>query len=178
MRRFLILLLIFSGSTSYSRTFYLSPSGNDTNPGTYVQPFFTLNKAWTVILPGDTIFLFGGVYNYESTQNLKGKNGTASNKIKIWAFPGEIPVITRNPNCNFKYYWTSGIWFTGDYFHWKGIEITGFTQQGPEVYTGLRISDSNNNIFELINSHHNGHGCDINGRSSNNLVLNSDFHDN
>lgn len=129
-------------------------------------------------MPGDTVLLFGGVYNYESTQNLKGKNGTASNKIKIWAFPGEIPVITRNPNCNFKYYWTSGIWFTGDYFHWKGIEITGFTQQGPEVYTGFRISDSNNNIFELINSHHNGHGCDINGKSSNNLILNSDFHDN
>ncbi len=129
-------------------------------------------------MPGDTVLLYGGNYQYEYTQELNGKNGTAANNIKIWAIAGEIPVITRKPNYDFKYNWTCGIWFTGDYFHWKGIEITGFTQEDPRVYTGFRISNSNNNIFELINSHHNGHGCDINGKSTNNLVLNCDFHDN
>ncbi len=178
MRRFLVILLLFTGATSFGRTFYLSPTGNDSNPGTLAQPFFTLKKVWTVIMAGDTVFLYGGVYQYESTQDIKGKNGTASNNIKIWAIAGETPVITRNPSGDFKYIWTCGIWFTGDYFHWKGIEITGFTQEDPRVYTGFRISDSNNNIFELINSHHNGHGCEITGKSSNNLVLNSDFHNN
>ena len=158
MHRFLVLLLLIIGSASYGRTFYLSPSGSDSNPGTQVQPFFTLKKAWTVIMPGDTVWLYGGVYLYESTQDLKGKNGTASNNIKIWAIPGNTPVIKRKPNITFTYNWTCGILLTGNYFHWKGIEITGFTQEDAKVYTGFRISDSNNNIFEQINSHHNGHG--------------------
>jgi len=178
MRRFFIFILFLSGSISYGRTFYLSPSGKDSNPGTLTQPFFSLSKAWTVISPGDTVYLRGGSYQYTSTQYLKDKNGSSSNLIKIWSYPGEIPVITRNSTIGFAYTWASGILFTGNYFHWRGIEISGFTQQDNNVYTGLRISDSNNNIFEQINSHHNGHGCVITGKSGNNLVLNSDFHHN
>ncbi|HBE41348.1 MAG TPA: pectate lyase, partial [Bacteroidales bacterium] len=165
-------------SVSYGRTVYLSPNGNDSNPGTLAQPFFTLNKAWTIIAPGDTVYLRGGLYQYKSTQYLKDKNGSSSATIKVWAYPGEIPIITKNTTTSFSYTWTSGILFTGNYFHWKGIEITGFTQQDSKVYTGFRISDSNNNVFEQINSHHNGHGCVITGKSSGNLVLNSDFHHN
>ena len=178
MQRFLVLILLLLSSISYGRTFYLSPKGNDFNPGTLAQPFFTLNKAWTVISPGDTIYLRGGSYQYVSTQYLTNKNGNSSNMIKVWAYPGEIPVITKNITTGFAYTWASGILFTGNYFHWRGIEISGFIQQDNSVYTGLRISDSNNNIFEQINSHHNGHGCVITGKSGNNLVLNSDFHHN
>lgn len=178
MRIFFVLILLLSGSISYSRTFYLSPSGKDSNPGTSSQPFFSLSKVWTVIAPGDTVYLRGGSYQYSSTQYLKDKNGTSSNLIKIWSYPGETPVITRNSTISFSYTWASGILFTGNYFHWRGIEISGFTQQDNSVYTGLRISDSNNNIFEQINSHHNGHGCVITGKSGSNLVLNSDFHHN
>lgn len=178
MRRFFVFLLLLSGSISYGRTFYLSPSGKDSNPGTLTQPFFSLSKAWTVIAPGDTVYLRGGNYLYSSTQYLINKNGSSSNLIKIWSYPGERPVITKNSTTSFAYTWASGILFTGNYFHWRGIEITGFTQQDNSVYTGFRISDSNNNIFEQINSHHNGHGCVITGKSGNNLVLNSDFHHN
>ena len=178
MRILVVVLLILSGSVSFGRTWYLSPEGSDSNPGTLTQPFYSLNKAWTVIFAGDTVFLRGGTYQYNSTQYLINKKGTATNTIKIWAYPGEIPVITRNTSTAFKDTWQSGICFIGDYFHWKGLEITGFTQLESKVYTGFRISDSNNNIFERINSHHNGHGCTISGKSNGNLVLNSDFHNN
>jgi hypothetical protein len=178
MRNFFVVLFLLIGSLVYGRTYYLSPTGKDTNPGTITQPIFTLNRVWTLISPGDTVYLRGGSYQYVSTQSLKGKNGNSSSTIKIWAYPGEIPVITKNPTTSFAYNWTSGILFTGNYFHWKGIEISGFTQQDYKVYTGFRISDGNNNVFEQINSHHNGHGLVITGNSSGNLVLNSDFHHN
>ena len=178
MRILVFVLLILSGSVCFGRTWYLSPEGNDSNPGTISQPFFTLNKVWSVLLAGDTVYLRGGTYQYNSTQYLINRKGTATNTIKIWAYPGEIPVITRNTTTAFKDNWQSGICFIGDYFHWKGLEITGFTQLESKVYTGFRISDSNNNIFERINSHHNGHGCTISGKSNGNLVLNSDFHNN
>jgi len=178
MRILVVVLLILSGSVSFGRTWYLSPGGSDSNPGTISQPFFTLNKAWSVLLAGDTVYLRGGTYQYTSTQYLINKKGTSVNPIKVWAYPGEIPVITRSTTTGFKDTWQSGICFIGDYFHWKGLEITGFTQLESKVYTGFRISDSNHNIFERINSHHNGHGCTISGKSDGNLVLNSDFHNN
>jgi hypothetical protein len=159
-----------------AKTFYLSPSGNDVNPGTMQLPFFSLNMTWNKLSAGDTVYLRGGTYRYNSTQFLTGKNGAAENLIKIWSYPGETPIITKS--VIFSYTWASGICFTGNYFHWKGIEITGFVQESPTIYVGLRITDSNHNIFEQINSHHNGHGCVITGKSGNNLVLNSDFHHN
>jgi len=178
MRVFFSFLVLLLCSISYGRTFYLSPQGADSNPGTLDQPFFTLNKAWSLLAPGDTIYLRGGIYQYKSTQYLTNKEGSSSKLIKVWSYPDEQPIITRNPSSDFAYTWASGILFSGNYFHWKGIEITGFTQQDNKVYTGLRVSDANNNIFEQINSHHNGHGCVITGKSGNNLVLNSDFHHN
>ena len=120
MRILVVVLLILSGSVSFGRTWYLSPEGSDSNPGTLTQPFYSLNKAWTVIFAGDTVFLRGGTYQYNSTQYLINKKGTATNTIKIWAYPGEIPVITRNTSTAFKDTWQSGICFIGDYFHWKG----------------------------------------------------------
>jgi hypothetical protein len=74
--------------------YYISPTGNDNDSGAISQPFFTLNKAWTVVTAGDVIYMRGGTFEYTSQQNLTGVNGTSGNLIKIWAYPGETPVIT------------------------------------------------------------------------------------
>lgn len=176
MKRFLLIPLLSMSLFLSGRTFYLSPTGLDTNPGTITEPFYSLNKAWTVISAGDTVYMRGGSYKYTSTQFLKGKNGTSNLPINIWAFPGEAPIITRDTD--FTYTWSSGVCLTGNYLHLKGIEITGFTQENSNIFAGLRVTDSNHNTFEQINSHHNGHGCVISGKSTGNLILNSDFHHN
>jgi hypothetical protein len=176
MRQFFIFLCLSISSIVSGTTYYISPTGQDINPGTIERPIFTLSEVWKVIAPGDTVYLRGGRYYYTSSQFLTGKNGTSSLPINIWAYPGEVPIITKTEA--FNYTWSSGICFIGNYFHWKGIEITGFSQTDPKIYVGLRITDANDNIFELINSHHNGHGCVITGKSGNNQVINSDFHHN
>ena len=168
--------LLFLNQSLQAKTFYLSPFGNDINPGTIQQPGFSLNNIWKNLSAGDTVYLRGGTYRYNSTQSLTGKNGISGNLIKIWSYPGEKPIITKS--ALFTYTHASGIVFTGNYFHWRGIEITGFVQECTSIYVGLRVIDASNNIFEQINSHHNGHGCVITGKSGNNLILNSDFHHN
>lgn len=160
----------------YGNKYYISPNGNDSNPGTISQPFFTLNKVWTVITSGDTAYLRGGTYEYVSSQKLTGKNGTAGNRINIWAYPGEVPIITKA--VSFNYYYACGIYFVGNYFHFKGLEITGFLQLNTSIYTGLRVQNSNHNVFELLNSHHNGHGMSVTQSCDDNLILNCDFHHN
>jgi hypothetical protein len=41
-------------SLSAGSSYYVSPTGNDSNPGTEAQPFRTIGKAATVVQPGNT----------------------------------------------------------------------------------------------------------------------------
>ncbi len=163
--------------TANSTDYYLSPSGNDNNPGTISSPFFSLNKVWTVVVPGDLVYLRGGTYAFKTQQYLTGKSGTAGNLIKIWAYPGETPILTKGSGYTNNYF-RGGCYFSGNYFHFKGLDISGFTQQDTYVWNGLLVDNSNNNIFELLNVHDNGAGMYIQNNSTGNLVLNCDFHHN
>ena len=176
MTKLIALFLLCTSLSAMGATYYVAPDGSDGNNGDISQPFATLNKAWTVVMPGDIIYLRGGTYDFRSQQTLTGKNGLAEKVIKVWAYPGENPILSRNESFSYSYY--CGIFFRGNYFHFKGIEITGYRQLSEHVWSGLRVEDSNNNIFELLNIHHNGHGFYIYGNSDNNLVLNCDFHHN
>ena len=179
MRIMLTFFLLAYCSFGFGTTYYLSPNGNDTYPGTINNPFFTLTKAWSVVSAGDIIYLRGGTYRYNSRQSLSGKHGTVNDTIKIWAYPGEKPVITKSSS----YVTPSGfpyalIYLRANYTWWKGIEISYYTQATAQIWYGIAVIGSNHNRFERLNSHHNGNGMAIRDGSSNNLVLNSDFHHN
>jgi len=57
------------------QTFYVAPSGNDTNSGTQVKPFREIRKALTVVLPGDTILVADGGYLGFDWDTISGSNG-------------------------------------------------------------------------------------------------------
>lgn len=176
MKKLFALISLFISLSSMAATYYVAPNGSDGNNGSISQPYATLNKAWSVVNAGDIIYLRGGTYYFRSQQILTGKNGTAGNLIKVWAYPGEEPILTRHESFSFDH--SCGIFFRGNYVHFKGIEITGYRQINEKVWSGLWVENSNNNIFEFLNIHHNGHGLFIREDSDNNLVLNSDFHHN
>jgi hypothetical protein len=159
-----------------SNVYYLSPSGNDlSGNGTLDSPWFTLNKAWTVVKPGDIVYMRGGTYLYASSQSLRNKSGVAGSLIKVWAMPGELPVIAPAAG----YTGTRGIDIYGNYIHIKGLEIKGFTQRtSSALYYGLWAENCNFNIYELLKVHDNGFGLSLGNDSGDNLVLNSDFYRN
>lgn len=66
---------------------FVSPEGNDSNPGTIEKPFKTLLKAVGVTKPGTTVILRGGTY-YEGDLVLPVK-GSQTKPIVIKAYPGE-----------------------------------------------------------------------------------------
>ncbi|OGQ81690.1 MAG: hypothetical protein A2289_03310 [Deltaproteobacteria bacterium RIFOXYA12_FULL_58_15] len=164
-------------SCSFS-VYYLSPEGSDeSGDGSNDSPWFTLQKAWSVVSAGDTIYLRGGTYAFSARQNLSGKSGASDTPIRVFAYPGENPILTKAAPFSSTWPYTL-LYLQGNYTHWKGIEITGVTQESEHVWTGMTLENSNHNILEQMNSHHNGHGMVIKNNSSHNLVLNSDFHHN
>ena len=169
-----------SACQAESADFYVSPSGSDANSGDLTHPFATLDKLWTVLSPGKLAYLRGGTYQFAKQQFLVGVNGTSTSRIRVWAYPCETPVLTNAPG------WTKpgnqwhrgGVYFSGNFFHFRGIEVKGFKMNDGMVDSALLANDSNDCVFEQLNVHDAESGLYVQGNSSNNLVLNSDFHHN
>lgn len=178
MKYIAFIVLLTLSAVVHGTSWYISPTGNDSNNGSVSSPFFTLNKAWSVAKAGDVIYARGGTYKFNSRQNLTGKNGTASDTIKIWAYPGERPVFTKSSSFTTPSWPVSLIYVKADYIHIRGIEVAYFTQKTSTIWYGIAVVGSDHNKFERINSHHNGHGMVIRDESNHNLVLNCDFHHN
>lgn len=180
MRLLTTILFLFLAQFAQATIIYLSPSGNNSNPGTIGSPKKTLEGAWAVVSAGDTIYLRGGTHAYDDMQYLQSKNGTSGNRINIWGYPGETAIITRSAS----YAVVNGvdqdlIYCEGNYLYWKDLEIANFSQKlGETAYPAMRFGFTNNSIFENLNYHDNMAGFSIRGASSNNLIYNCDFYNN
>lgn len=82
-------------------TYYVSPSGSDSNPGTLTQPFKTINKARNVVrtvntnMTGDIyVYLRGGTYRINDTITFENADSGTNGYNVIYAnYPGESPVV-------------------------------------------------------------------------------------
>lgn len=182
----LLLLCMVVCSLAPASEYYLSPTGSDGGPGSFTQPFASLARAQQAVSAGDTVWVRGGVYEYDAgagaSQNamLFDKSGAPGARINYWAYPGETPVFDF-----YDYLPTErirGFSVQADYLHFKGLELRGVQQVITNVNESwaIRVEGSGGdwNIFEQLDLHHNeGPGLFIvNG--GNNLVLNSDSHHN
>ena len=72
---------------------YVSPSGDDGNPGTKGEPWRTLDHAEEQSRPGTTVVLRGGDYSARGKSLWVFRNGTDADPITWVAQPGETPKI-------------------------------------------------------------------------------------
>jgi hypothetical protein len=147
---------------------YVSPAGNDANSGTITLPYKTLTKALSVAVASSMIYLRGGTYSYSVTEPIT-KIGLVGYPIRIWAYPGETPVLDFSSQYKGNTTSYDGVSVSGSYIHIKGIEVK---QTG---HNGIYITGSNN-IIENCRIHDNTNtGLHIRGvGASNNIVLNCD----
>ena len=72
--------------------YYVSvTTGSDSNPGTLTKPWQHVQRAVSVLKPGDTCTIRGGVYHEEVA--VKGLRGTQEEPIVIRSYPGERVVF-------------------------------------------------------------------------------------
>ena len=63
LNRLVTLFLLFSGFTALpGATYYISPTGSDSSPGTLSQPWATYSNAVQVVAAGDTVLVQPGIY--------------------------------------------------------------------------------------------------------------------
>jgi hypothetical protein len=159
-------------------TYYVAASGSsDSNAGTIAAPFATLQKAHSLANPGDTIYMRGGTYPMPAQTSIT-RSGASGSPIKVFAYPGEVPILdgSSNPNAGGKAIIRvdSGV----QYWHFKGLE----TKSSPG-YGFYVVGTASNITIEQCNVHHNlrldnsGGGIQVEF-GSNNLILNNDLHHN
>jgi len=149
--------------------YFVSPSGNDGSPGSEASPFRTITNGLRVVSNGGVLYLRGGTYAmpYELSLSL---TASPANRIRIWAYPGELPVIDNTGIASGD----DGISISGSWYHLKGIK------QEFASHNGIRIL-GNSNIVECCVIFSNGNtGLHISGGNgaaiypAYNLVLNCD----
>ena len=83
-------------SSVLATTWYISPSGSDSNSGTQSSPWRTIEKAEGAASSGDTIICRGGTYNdhtVNSSDSTYNYVHTISKSLTISAYSGETPVF-------------------------------------------------------------------------------------
>jgi hypothetical protein len=185
----LISALTIQATVALANIYYVAVDGNDANAGTESNPFASIQKAQTVVQPGDTVYLRGGTYLLTEANISKkergyacvtylDKSGTAANYISYINYPGETPVF------NYAAVKPGGLrvaafYVTGSYIHLKGFEVTG-VQVTIKTHTQSECFENwgSNNIYEQLSMHD---GMAIGFyllAGSDNLILNCDAYRN
>jgi hypothetical protein len=73
---------------------FVSPTGDDSAPGTYADPKRTIKTALEQLPPGVTLILFGGVYDAsnQGEENLFGLSFSHPGQ-SLLAYPDDVPII-------------------------------------------------------------------------------------
>jgi hypothetical protein len=177
-------------------TYYVAPTGSDATgvAGTESAPFASWARAQTAAAPGDTVYFRGGVYKYRdatttctsttATVNavVLGKSGTSGNPIRYWAYPGETPVFDFSGISDASKYSCRqvGVRVNADWLHLKGLELTGTLQLNTDNHESwcVYVTGGSNNVFEMLDAHHNmGPGFFVQA-GGHNTFLNCDSHEN
>jgi len=94
-------LLVFSLLISLGRgtpaqaagTYYVAPTGSDSNAGTLASPWRTIQKAANTLQAGDTVYIRGGTYQERVVINV---SGTSGNYITFQNYASESVTVNGN----------------------------------------------------------------------------------
>jgi len=70
--------------------YYVATSGSDTNPGTEIQPWRTIQKAAVTLVADDTVYIKAGTYNEKVVPQ---NSGIPGNYITYAAYPGDTVTL-------------------------------------------------------------------------------------
>jgi parallel beta-helix repeat protein len=127
-------------ATPLGPAFYVSPTGNDSNPGTESLPWKTLSKAASMATANTTVFIKQGIY---SERLVPAHSGTAEGLITFTSYPGDSATITGAGMKPPTGWWAGLIWIQGLAY----VKISGLRVINSEN-VGIDVENSNHIIIE------------------------------
>ena len=182
---FCVLWAIAGSTASAQNSWYVSPTGDDAAVGSLAEPFATIQRAQQSAMPGDTVFVRGGIYRMTEAAigRRRGifarivvldKSGAEGQPITYRAYADEKPVFdcsaVKPLNQRVSAFYVSGSWL-----HLIGLDVTG-VQVTMKTHTQSICFESqgSHNIFERLTMH-DGQAIGIyHVRGSDNLFVNCD----
>lgn len=135
---------------SAATTYYVATTGDDNNPGTYSQPFATLQKAADTVIAGDIVYLRGGTY-YPTSRIDFDTSGTQSDPITFAGYQNEKVIIDGSNVPKEDVDWMGLLRIRADWLVLEKFDVKDSASQG------IHLKESaDNNIFRNINSYNNG----------------------
>ena len=181
-----IAAVLAAAGSARAAEYYVATTGSDSNAGTMAAPWATLQKAANTAVAGDTVWIRGGTYRVTTPANSGAginftKSGTSdTNRIKYWAYPGEVPLFDFSGLQISTSGYTIGFVVNGELPALQGSRDLR-VPMNTSSNNGISVNGSSaHDIFEQLNLHHNnGNGIFIGNKSGGgHLVLNCDAHDN
>lgn len=131
-----------------ARNYYVSPTGNDANPGTITQPWRTISRvnAFDVsphFQPGDNIY-FEGSKSFSGHLEFYNTSGTATNPITIGSYGnGKATINAGSTGSGIAIYQIGG-------YNINNLIVTGTVE--PTKYDGIILNDylTDGTIFNHI----------------------------
>ena len=171
--------------------YYVAPTGDDDAAGTFEAPFATWEKLSDVMQAGDLAYIRGGTYrntkplpfdDWSPVCRFSNLDGTESEPIRIWAYPGEHPVLDMSdiPETSVST-GMIGVFVSSSAHVWfRGLRVTGLQQNhdgNHDVSTGWATYEASNITIENCEVDHiGGYGFTNGTDSNNNLYRNCDVH--
>lgn len=140
-------LLFFGSLTAHAATFYVAPTGKDTNLGTATVPWLTIQRAANVVNPGDTVVVQPGTYKGAKFS----RSGLATAYIRFFGQPGALVNSPGPLNSNGDNLWIRN----AHYILLEGFTVTNAPRSGIAVQ-GEPTAPATGNIVRRNHCHHNG----------------------
>jgi parallel beta-helix repeat protein len=132
-------LLLRGTGTGTGNTYFVSPSGSDSNPCTQNSPCATPDHAFNLASPGQTVQVAAGTYNYDSNGANFTKSGTPGNYITVSCVTRGACKIQSPTTGN-----TTVVALQGNYMTFDGFEVTNTSAAGNNI--GVWVTSSFVNI--------------------------------
>jgi pectate disaccharide-lyase len=135
----LLLLAFFAHKARTGHTYYVSPTGSDSNSCYLTSPCATPDHAFTIASPGDTVLVATGTYDYGNNAAQFTKSGTVGKPITVTCATRGACKIENSVTDN-----TTVVLLGGSYIVFNGFEVTNTSPAGNNL--GLYVTASFVNI--------------------------------